>query len=317
MHYHRRKGWELKESAVTPEELVFSRRSALMFGAGLAATSAIRPALAATQAETDALYPFRRNEAYKIERPVTAESVNSNFNNFYEFGTSKSTAAAAQQLKTRPWLLKLDGMVEKEREIGIDDLITAMPREERLYSLRCVEGWSMTIAWGGFPLKALVEMAKPLASAKYLRFETFLDPRMAPGQNAPFYPWPYSEGVTIAEAANDLAFMVTGAYGKPLAKQFGAPLRLALPWKYGFKSIKSIARITFTDRRPVSLWEQLQPAEYGFWANVNPEVAHPRWSQATETVLGTNERVPTRLFNGYGEYVSGLYSTVQGEKLWM
>lgn len=174
----------------------------------------------------------------------------------------------------------------------------------------------MTVPWSGFPLRALLDYAKPLSSAKYVRFETFFDPRMAPGQRAPFYPWPYTEGVSIAEAANDLAFMVTGAYGKPLAKQFGAPIRLALPWKYGFKSIKSIRKITFTEKRPVGLWEAIQGSEYGFWANVNPEVSHPRWSQATENVLGTNTRVPTVIFNGYGEFVADLYKGLETERLW-
>ena len=175
----------------------------------------------------------------------------------------------------------------------------------------------MAVPWTGFPLKALVDFAKPLSSAKYVRFETFLDPKMGPAQRQVLYPWPYVEGLTMAEATNELAFMVTGAYGKPLAKQHGAPIRLATPWKYGFKSIKSIVRISFVDQRPVSYWETLQSSEYGFWANVNPDVPHPRWSQASEEVLGTGERRPTLLFNGYGEYVADLYSGLAGEKLYM
>lgn len=316
MHVIRRPGWWIPESEATPEAVAMSRR-ALMAGAGGAlALGALGPARANDAAPTDALHPYPRNAAYTIERDVTPESVNANYNNFYEYGTSKSIASAAQQLRTRPWTVQVDGLVEKPFEIGIDDLIQAMPREERLYRFRCVEAWSMTIPWSGFALKAFVERAKPLSGAKYLRFETFLDPKMAPGQRAPFYPWPYVEGVTIEEATNDLAFLVTGAYGKPLAKQFGAPIRLALPWKYGFKSIKSIRRVTFTDKRPVGLWEALQSAEYGFWANVNPEVSHPRWSQATEQVLGTQTRVPTRLFNGYAEQVTGLYTGLEKERLW-
>jgi methionine sulfoxide reductase catalytic subunit len=317
MQYHRRRGWELPESMATPEALVLSRRSIMALGAGVALTGMARPALAAGEAETNALHPYPRNEAYKIERPVTPEAANAAYNNFYEFGTSKSVAPAAQALKTRPWVIKVDGMVEKEREIGIDDLMLAMPREERLYRHRCVEAWSMTIPWSGFPMKALIDYLKPLSGAKYVRMETFYDPKMAPGQRAPFYPWPYVEGVTIEEATNELAFMVTGAYGKPLAKQFGAPIRLALPWKYGFKSIKSIARITFTDKRPKGLWESLQSSEYGFWANVNPEVSHPRWSQANEEVLGTGKRIPTQLFNGYGAYVADLYKGLEKERLWV
>ncbi len=316
MIYHRRKGWELPESVATPEHLVMSRRGAMALGAGAVLAAGVRPGLAATQSETDALHPYARNSAYTIERELTPEATAANYNNFYEYGTTKEIAKAAQQLQVRPWVLRIDGMVETPREIGIDDLIAAMPREERLYRFRCVEAWSMTIPWSGFSMKALVDYLKPLASAKYVRMETFFDPKMAPGQKAPFYPWPYVEGVTIEEATNDLAFMVTGAYGKPLAKQFGAPIRLALPWKYGFKSIKSISRITFTDKRPVGLWEALQAREYGFWANVNPEVSHPRWSQATENVLGTNARIPTQLFNGYAEQVAGLYKGLEKERLW-
>lgn len=174
----------------------------------------------------------------------------------------------------------------------------------------------MAIPWSGFALARLVDFARPLSSAKYLRMETFLDPSVASDQRATWYPWPYVEGLTMAEATNELAFLVTGAYGKPVSKQQGAPLRLAVPWKYGFKSIKSITRFTFTDQRPKSFWEALQAAEYGFWANVNPEVPHPRWSQATEELVGTGERRPTQLFNGYGEYVAAMYKGLEGERLW-
>ena len=186
-----------------------------------------------------ALYPAKRNPAYTLDRDVTPEKYNLNYNNFYEFSTSKHIDASA--LKTRPWTVKLDGLVEKEQTVDIDALIKAMGLEERLYRHRCVEAWSMAIPWTGFPLKKLVEFAKPLSSATYVRFETFLDKKMAPGQRS-FMPWPYVEGLTMAEATNDLAFIVTGAYGKPLAKVQGAPIRLATPWKYGFKSIKSIVQ---------------------------------------------------------------------------
>ena len=174
----------------------------------------------------------------------------------------------------------------------------------------------MAVPWTGFPLKALVDYAKPLSSAKYVRMQTFQNDS-APGFSEIFYPWPYVEGLTMAEATNDLAFMVTGLYGKPVPKQDGAPLRLVTPWKYGFKSIKSIIRVAFTDQRPVGFWEQLQSSEYGFWANVNPQVPHPRWSQAMERVLGTGERVPTQLFNGYGEFVAHLYDGLEKERLFV
>ncbi len=321
MHVIRRRGWEIPERLATPEHLFFDRR-AFLAATGAAALS-LSPEFAFAQRAADLpdptkdLYPAKRNEAFVLDRAVTDEKINTNYNNFYEFGTSKNVARAAQALPLRPWTVKIDGMVEKAQEIGIDDLIRRMPLEERLYRHRCVEAWSMAIPWSGFPLAKLVELAKPLSSAKYLRMETFLDKSVAPGQRQTFYPWPYVEGVTMAEATNELAFLVTGAYGKPVSKVQGAPMRLALPWKYGFKSIKSITKFSFTDQRPKSYWEALQASEYGFWANVNPEVSHPRWSQATEEVLGTGgKRVPTLRFNGYGDHVADMYKGLEKERLW-
>jgi sulfoxide reductase catalytic subunit YedY len=320
MHVIRRRGWEIPERLATPEH-VFLNRRVFMAAAGAAALT-LSPELAAAQRASDLpdptadLYPAKRTDKYKLERPVTDEKINTNYNNFFEFGSSKTIARAAQALKLRPWTVKIDGMVEKEQTVDIDTLIRKFPLEERLYRMRCVEAWSMAVPWSGFPLAKLVEMAQPLSSAKYLRMETFLDPATAPGQRQRWYPWPYVEGLTIAEATNELAFLVTGAYGKPVPKQMGAPIRLAVPWKYGFKSVKSIVRFHFTDQRPKSYWEALQASEYGFWANVNPEVAHPRWSQATEEIIGTNERKPTILFNGYSEYVAHLYKGLEKERLW-
>ncbi|MBV9627349.1 MAG: protein-methionine-sulfoxide reductase catalytic subunit MsrP [Xanthobacteraceae bacterium] len=318
MNIIRRRGWELPERAATPEHLFFNRR------AFLAATGAtlVAPGLASAEGAADTsdpsahLYPAKRNEKYVLDRAITDEAINTTYNNFYEFGSAKTISRAAQALKLRPWTVKIDGMVAKPFEIGLDDLLAKMPLEERLYRHRCVEAWSMAIPWSGFPLAKLVELAQPLGSAKYLRMETFLDRAMAPGQRAVWYPWPYVEGLTIAEATNELAFLVTGAYGKPVSKSQGAPLRLAVPWKYGFKSIKSIVRFNFTDQRPNTFWEALQASEYGFWANVNPQVPHPRWSQATEELIGTGERRPTLLFNGYADYVANLYQGLEGERLW-
>lgn len=319
MNIIRRRGWEIPDSKATPEEWFFNRREMLK-AVGLATTSMLLPSLAAAQ-EADpsaGLYPAKRNEKYKLDRDITEERFNSRYNNFYEFGGDKDIYTAAQALKTRPWMIKFDGMIEKPFELGIDDLLKQVQLEERTYRLRCVEAWGMTIPWTGFPMKALLDIAKPLSSAKYVVMQTFRDPKIAPGQRQSWYPWPYTEGCTIAEAANELSFMVTGAYGKPAAKQFGAPIRLHQPWKYGFKAVKSIQRVTFTDQRPKSFWESLQAAEYGFWANVNPEVDHPRWSQATETVLGEGKRVPTLMWNGYGEYVADLYKGMEKtEKLFM
>ena len=322
MNVIRWRGWELPESCATPEHVFLNRRAFMGAAAGAAAIG-LSPELAVAQRVADLpdptadLYPAKRNDKYVLDRPLTDEKVNASYNNFYEFGSSKNIVKAAQSLKIRPWTIKIDGMVEKPFEIGIDDLIRKVGIEERLYRMRCVEAWSMTIPWSGFQMSKLVELAKPLSSAKYLRMETFLDKSVAPGQRQIWFPWPYVEGVTIEEANNELAFLVTGTYGKPAPKQHGAPLRLALPWKYGFKSIKSVVRFSFTDKRPKSYWEDLQSSEYGFWANVNPEVSHPRWSQATEEILGTGgERKPTLLFNGYGEYVAGLYKGLESERLW-
>jgi len=312
-----RRGWEIPESQATPESIYMSRR-ALLGGAGALAASAMLSSNARADADPTAdLYPAKRNDKFALDRALTPESKAGNYNNFYEYGTDKYIGGRAQQLKTRPWTVKFDGMVEKEMTVGIDDLIRAMPLEERLYRMRCVEAWSMAVPWTGFAMAKLVEYAKPLSSAKYVRMETFLDSSMAPAQRLPFFPWPYVEGLTMAEASNELTFMVTGIYGKPAVKQHGAPLRLVTPWKYGFKGVKSIVRFSFTDQRPKGTWEVLQASEYGFWANVNPQVSHPRWSQASEEDIGTRERRPTLLFNGYGEYVADLYKGLEKEKLYM
>lgn len=314
----RRRGWEIPESQATPEAVFLNRRQVI---AGLGITGLV--AAATPQARAQAvgiapeLYPAKRNPAYALDRELTEEKVATSYNNFYEFGTSKNIVRPAQSLTIKPWQVKIDGMVEKEIVIDAEDLIRKMPVDERLYRHRCVEAWSMAVPWSGFPLKALVDFAKPLSGAKYLRMETFKRPEEASGQKQFWYPWPYVEGLTLAEARNDLAYIATGVYGKPIPKQMGAPLRLAVPWKYGFKSVKSIVRFTFTDQKPKSFWEAMAADEYGFWANVNPAVAHPRWSQATEEVIGTGKRVPTLIYNGYGEQVADLYRDMTGEKLFM
>lgn len=317
----RRRGWEIPENQATPEAVYLNRRQLMRGAAGgsiVAASTLLTNPLLAQEADPSAkLYPVKRNDAFKLDRPVTEERLATSYNNFYEYGTDKSITSSAKRLQIRPWTVKIDGMVEKEMTVDIDTLLAKMPLEERLYRHRCVETWSMAVPWSGFALRSLVEMARPLSGAKYLQMQTFKDVRMAPGQRDFLYPWPYTEGLTIEEATNDLAFIATGLYGKPIPKQNGAPLRLAVPWKYGFKSVKSIVSFTFTDKRPKSFWEALQASEYGFWANVNPEVPHPRWSQATEKPLGQENRVPTLLFNGYAEQVAQLYKGMEGERLYM
>jgi methionine sulfoxide reductase catalytic subunit len=321
----RRRGWELPESAATSEDLFVRRRQViqgLAAGPILLAGGSGRMRLAAAQEAdpTAELYPLARDPRYTLDNRIpelSDERLVTAYNNFYEFGSHKQISKAAQALRIRPWTVVLDGMVEREQTLQVDDLIRQMPLEERVYRLRCVEAWSMAVPWSGFALKALVDLARPLGSATYLRMETFLDPEMASGQKQFWYPWPYIEGLTMAEATNELAFVATGLYGRPMPKQNGAPLRLALPWKYGFKSIKSIVRFTFTDQRPLNFWQEIQGSEYGFWANVNPDVPHPRWSQAEETPLGSPMKVPTVLFNGYAEFVAGLYQGLEGEPLFM
>jgi sulfoxide reductase catalytic subunit YedY len=298
-----KRGWELPESAATPEDDFHDRRRFLK-AASAASTLLAAPALLAAcddalsqvaeaaesraPAEPDPsakLYPVMRNLRYRLDRDITPEDLVTTYNNYYEFGSSKTIWKKAQALPIRPWTVKIDGLVEKPLEIDVDDLLSKMPLEERLYRLRCVEAWSIAVPWSGFALKALVDFARPLSAARYLKMVTYHNPEVATGQKAVWYPWPYVEGLTIAEAVNELAFIATGLYGKPIPKQNGSPLRLAVPWKYGFKSIKAIP--------------------------------HPRWSQASEQVVGKDYRVATQLFNGYGQFVADLYRGLETERLFM
>jgi len=319
------RGWERPEREATDEALFRDRRRlvrsiaagpVLLMGGAAGLLAGCDSEAQAEEDPSAGLYPVKRNLRYRLDREITPEKLTTTYNNFYEFGSHKEISGAAQAMKIRPWEVRIDGMVAKEFTIAIDDLLKRMPLEERLYRHRCVEAWSMDVPWSGFPFKALVDLAQPLSGATYVVMETMADKETMPGLRQSWYPWPYVDGLTIEEATNELAFLVTGAYGKPVPKQNGAPLRLATPWKYGFKSIKSIVRFTFTDKRPVNFWEAVQGSEYGFWANVNPDVPHPRWSQASERVLGGG-RVPTRIYNGYGEFVAHLYKGLENEKLFM
>jgi methionine sulfoxide reductase catalytic subunit len=316
----RKRGWELPEREATAEGLYLRRRE-LVQAIGLGAAAVALPAVATAQAKdadpSAGRYPAPRNDKFGTPTPITAEKLATTYNNYYEFGTDKSIWRGAQKLPIRPWTIKVGGLVEKPFEIGIDDLLAKLPLEERVYRHRCVETWSMIVPWSGFTMKSLVEFCKPTGGAKYVVMQTLSKPSVMPGQKDFLYPWPYTEGLAMDEAMHELTFIATGLYGKPIPKQNGAPLRLVAPWKYGFKNVKSIVSIQFTDKRPVSFWEKLQPSEYGFWANVNPQVAHPRWSQATEKPLGSDERIPTLLYNGYGEFVAGLYADRKAEKLFM
>jgi sulfoxide reductase catalytic subunit YedY len=318
-----RRGWEIPEREATPEAVFHDRRrlvKAMGLGSMLAAGIGPLGAGAANAADSSddpsaGLYPAKRNLRYTLDRPLTDPKYATRYNNFYEFGSQKGIWTEAQAMHLRPWTIRIDGLVEKPITIGIDDLLKKVQLEERLYRHRCVEAWSFAVPWSGFPMSAFLKLAKPLGSAKYVQMETFLDPATAPGQKEIWYPWPYVEGLTMAEAGNELAFLVTGMYGKPAPKQNGTPLRLAVPWKYGFKSVKSIVRVSFIETQPKTFWNTVQGNEYGFWANVNPAVPHPRWSQATERLIGTDERRPTLIWNGYGEFVAHLYDELKNERL--
>jgi len=331
-----RKIWDPDRAEATPESVYGRRREFLQYAGlvGLAATGLVscdassavdspdgghgdgaestpEAALSATvkPVEGSAFKAPARSARYTVDRPVTAELVAARYNNFYEFGLDKERCwRAAQRLTVRPWTIEVGGLVAKPITLGIDDLIRKMPCEERLYRFRCVERWAMVVPWSGFALSALMKLVEPLASAKFVRFVSFHRPDEAVGQRpGSGWKWPYYEGLTIAEAANELAFVATGLYGHDLPKQHGAPLRMVAPWKYGYKGAKSIVKIEFTGQRPHTFWNDYAPHEYGFYSNVNPRKPHPRWSQAKEHMIGTNVEHDTVLYNGYGDFVAGMY----------
>ena len=305
----RRHGWEIPESRVTPEALMINRRAMLGGAAALALGAAALPGGARADVPLD--------KTYEPGRAITPEKDATTYNNYYEFSEDKDLWRAAQKMSVSPWSVQFDGLVKTPRTMAIEDLLKQVQLEERIYRHRCVEAWSMVVPWTGFPMKQLLTIAEPLGSAKYVAFTTVEEPKVMPGLDEPIYPWPYVEALTIQEAANQVAFVSTGMYGKDLPKQNGGPIRMTVPWKYGFKSGKAFVKVTFTEKRPDTMWAQINPDEYGFWANVNPAVPHPRWSQATERVLGSDERVPTQIYNGYGSFVSSLYDGLKNEKLFM
>ena len=313
---------EIKSSEITPEHIYLSRRRFMKGAGALAASSLIlaacgspnstptaSPTVVATPGATPDLsaFPPLSADSDELGADLTTYEAITNYCNFYEFTTNKEgVAELAQDFQTSPWTVQVGGLVHKPRTFDIDDLLK-IEQEERVYRLRCVEAWSMVIPWVGFPLAKLLEQVEPMSQAKYVRFETLYDPEQMPGQSSGFYEWPYVEGLRMDEAMNDLATLATGIYGKPLTPQNGAPVRLVVPWKYGFKSIKSIVKIDLVEEMPTSLWMAAAPREYGFYANVNPEVPHPRWSQATERRIGQTRRIDTLLFNGYTDEVAHLY----------
>ena len=307
----------ISSSEITPEDIFLSRRdflkglSVLSTGALLAACS---PAYSTPTGTITPEADLPTGLLDELKDPANTYEQITNYNNYYEFTTDKSgVASLAKDYQPRSsetandWTVDVSGLVRNPQTFGLEDLLTKFTQEERIYRLRCVEGWSMVIPWTGFPLAALLNQVEPLAEAKYVRFETVFDPEQMRGQKSRMFPWPYQEGLRLDEAMNDLALLVTGLYGRELPAQNGMPLRLALPWKYGFKSIKNIIKIELVDEEPDTLWSSVAPNEYGFYANVNPEVDHPRWSQASERRIGESGRRPTLMFNGYAEEVAGLY----------
>jgi len=298
-------------SEITPEGVYLNRRQflqqSLTLGAALA-LAACAPAPQRPSADV-AITPQATATADELGDPLTPFSAVTGYNNYYEFTSDKEQVAMlARGFRTRPWTVEIGGLVNKPQTLGIEDIQRLFPAEERVYRLRCVEGWSMVIPWLGFPLRALLERVEPLGSARFVRFVALYDPEQMPGQKVSLFPWPYTEGLRLDEALHDLTLLATGLYGHELLPQNGAPLRLVVPWKYGFKSIKGIVRIELTEEQPTTLWSSVAPEEYGFYANVNPDVPHPRWSQATERRIGESGRRPTLPFNGYAEQVAHLYA---------
>ncbi len=314
---------KIDPSEITPEHLYISRRK-FITGAGALMASA----LLFGSCKREASAPSAEGEDYcdsvtaSRETDELGEALTEcediiGYNNFYEFTVSKvGVAEAAEDLKTEPWTLRVGGLVKNPGTYDIDELVRKFDPEERIYRLRCVEAWSMVIPWLGFPLAKLLREVEPTPEAKYVRFETLYDPEQMPGQEDSFYEWPYVEGLRVDEAMQDLTLLSTGLYGKQLLPQNGAPIRLVVPWKYGFKSIKSIVKIDLVEEMPVSLWMAAAPLEYGFYANVNPEVRHPRWSQASERRIGEAQRRRTLYLNGYADEVAHLYAGMDPQKLY-
>lgn len=320
-----RPGWFLSERCATPEAVFFTRRHFLkqlgfagggLLVSGLAGCSRSETSTHAAASDPPKSlplpkgYPAPRNAAFNPGWRLTNEKDAGTYNNFYEFSLNKDAFKYVGKFVTAPWPLEITGLIENPMTLDAAELAAMFDLEERIYRFRCVEAWAMVVPWTGFPVSKLIEKARPKSEAKFIRFETFNRPDQAPGiAKTPNYPWPYREGLRLDEAMNPLTMLATGIYGKPLPKQHGAPTRLVVPWKYGYKSIKSIVRIEFVGEQPKTFWETLAPEEYPFESNINPAKPHPRWSQMTERIIDTGDRVKTQPFNGYGNYVAKLYAS--------
>lgn len=320
---HIPKPWQLPERLVTPESVFFNRRRFIkgLVGAGIAGAALPLVGCQAPQNEDNPVVGVRNlsatvNEQFRdAGRPLTNEVLAASYNNFYEYGNSKHIWRNAQALQTDPWKVEVSGLVKNPRTYDLDDLFNRFPLEERIYRFRCVEAWAMVVPWLGFPMRLLLEEVEPTSAARFVRFTSYYDTQVTKGPTFPpsqFLPWPYTEGLRVEEMANDLAFFAVGIYGHTLPRQHGAPLRMVVPWKYGFKGAKSVVKIEFIDTQPATYWNTINSNEYKFESNVEPDVPHPRWSQAQERLIGPGnqfdwEEVPTLLYNGYGDYVAQLY----------
>lgn len=308
---HPYKSVPVRSYEITPKDVYFSRRDFIKAAgvvAGSVALASCAPSVAENEPVAESPALASGNTADELGDSLNSLEDITHYNNYYEFSTDKEAVAPLSEgFNTRPWSVEVTGMVAKPKIYDIDEILTHFTQEERIYRLRCVEAWSMVIPWTGFTLASLLKEVEPTSDAKYVRFETVYRPEEMKGQGSPFYPWPYQEGLRIDEAMNDLTILATGLYGEPMPNQNGAPIRVVVPWKYGFKSIKSIVKIELTDQQPDTLWNTTAPNEYGFYSNVNPAVDHPRWSQASERRIGELSRRPTLPFNGYGEQVASLY----------
>ena len=310
-----KKQQDILSSEITDHAIYLERRKFMTSSIGLTAAATLLPLKTTVAGYGGKTLDFNKNTQFDTIEEKTSFDKITNYNNFYEFGTDKySPAKNAQALTTDPWSLQIEGEVEKNVTLHLEDILKQHTLEERIYRLRCVERWSMVIPWIGFPLADLIKQAKPTSKAKYVQFETLERPSEMTGQNRNVLPWPYVEGLRIDEAMNPLTLMAVGLYGEVMPKQNGAPLRLVVPWKYGFKSIKSIVKMTFTEKEPVSSWTKVAASEYGFYSNVNPEVDHPRWSQRKERRIGDFLKRKTLPFNGYGEQVASLYTGMDLKK---
>jgi len=309
---------DVKASEITDKTLYLNRRqfiarTAVMAGVGLT----IPELLFSTGSRPEKKLQVKIRGKYRLEEKMTSFKDASSYNNFYEFSTGKEDIARlSRNFRTRPWTVSVEGHVKKPKTYDIDDLIKLFPLEERVYRFRCVEAWSMVLPWIGFPLADLIKMVEPLSKAEYVEFTTLYNPEMMPGQRSRILDWPYVEGLRIDEASHPLAFIAVGMYDEVLPNQNGAPIRLVVPWKYGFKSIKSIVRIRFLEQMPTTSWVKAIPREYGFYANVNPKVDHPRWSQARERRLGEFRKRKTKIFNGYADQVAHLYTGMDLRKFY-